>query len=133
MKGRMPRWSEADDAAVRAVGASRKPGAGAKWPSVDCPDRGTISGDDAKKRWFRLGKHSSASTQAPVQAAPSGIQAVGADDGETAATTTPTSDGPCATHDENDEPPPRPHMSALALVRRFATTVPTPGKQAVLR
>jgi hypothetical protein len=102
----MPRWSEADDAAVRAVGASRKPGAGAKWPSVDCPDRGTISGDDAKKRWFRLGKHSSASTQAPVQAAPSGIQAVGADDGETAATTTPTSDGPCATHDENDEPPP---------------------------
>jgi hypothetical protein len=102
----MPRWSEADDAAVRAVGASRKPGAGAKWPSVDCPDRGTISGDDAKKRWFRLGKHSSASTQAPVQAAPAGIQAVGADDGETAATTTPTSDGPCATHDENDEPPP---------------------------
>ena len=106
VKGRMPRWSEADDAAVRAVGASRKPGAGAKWPSVDCPDRGTISGDDAKKRWSRLGKHSSASTQAPVQAAPSGIQAVGADDGETAATTTPTSDGPCATHDENDEPPP---------------------------
>ena len=102
----MPRWSEADDAAVRAVGASRKPGAGAKWPSVDCPDRGTISGDDAKKRWSRLGKHSSALTQAPVQAAPAGIQAVGADDGETAATTTPTSDGPCATHDENDEPPP---------------------------
>ena len=52
------------------------------------------------------GKRSSALTQAPVQAAPAGIQAVGADDGETAATTTPTSDGPCATHDENDEPTP---------------------------
>ena len=67
---------------------------------------GTISGDDAKKRWSRLGKHSSALTQVSVQAAPAGIQAVGADDGETAATTTPTSDGPCATYDENDEPPP---------------------------
>ena len=93
----MPRWSEADDAAVRAVGASRKPGAGAKWPSVDCPDRGIISGDDAKKRRSRLGKHSSAPTPAAAPAAPAGLQAFGANDGETAATTTPTSDGPCAT------------------------------------
>ena len=89
----MPRWSEADDAVVCAVGAGREPGSRAKWPSVNCPDRGVISGDDAKKRWCRLGKRLPA--PAPAAAAAAGLPAAGADDSETAAATTPTDDGPC--------------------------------------
>ena len=54
------RWTAADDAAVTAAAAARsQPGAGSAWPAVDCPDRGTISGDNAKKRWNRI-RHRSA-------------------------------------------------------------------------
>ena len=57
----MPRWTERVDDAVRAAGEGReRPGAGSAWPSVVCPDRGTISGDDAKKRWNRIKARQSA-------------------------------------------------------------------------
>ena len=62
----MPRWSEADDAAVRAADAARdRAGRGSAWPEVHCPDRGTISGVEAQKRFHRI--NSRAAAPAPAR------------------------------------------------------------------
>ena len=49
-----PRWTAADDAAVSAAASARS---GRAWPDwVDCPNRGRITADEARKRFCVLGK-----------------------------------------------------------------------------
>ena len=49
-----PRWTAADDAAVSAAASARS---GREWPDwVDCPNRGRITADEARKRFCVLGK-----------------------------------------------------------------------------
>ena len=62
----MPRWSAADDAAILAVDASRERGGAGTWPEqVRCPDRGTITGKQARDRCARL--NSRAAAPAPAR------------------------------------------------------------------
>ena len=49
-----PRWTASDDAAVSAAASARS---GRAWPDwVDCPTRGRITADEARKRHCVLGK-----------------------------------------------------------------------------
>ena len=51
----MPRWSEADDAHVLAVDAARERAGRGTWPEeVLCPDRGKITGKQARQRCARI-------------------------------------------------------------------------------
>ena len=51
----MPRWSEADDAHVLAVDAARERAGRCTWPEeVLCPDRGKITGKQARDRCARI-------------------------------------------------------------------------------
>ena len=63
----MPRWTAADDAAVLAAHAARqRPGTGSAWPDVHCPDRGTITGAQARYRCARINRRAAAPTPARV-------------------------------------------------------------------
>ena len=48
------RWTKADDDAILAAGAALADRS--IWQPGDCPNRGTVQGQDAKKRVSRLGK-----------------------------------------------------------------------------
>ena len=48
----MPRWTDEDDAAIDAAAAART---GNTWPEmIDLPDRGRITGEQARKRFARI-------------------------------------------------------------------------------
>ena len=48
------RWTKADDDAILAAGAALVDRS--IWQPVDCPNRGAVQGQDAKKWVSRLGK-----------------------------------------------------------------------------
>ena len=62
-----PRWSKRDDEAIMDAAEAR---GGSAWPAtVALPDRGPISGEDAQKRFSRLGKRKA---QPPLRGSPKG-------------------------------------------------------------
>ena len=61
------RWTKADDDAILAAGAALADRS--IWQPGDCPNRGTVQGQDAKKRVSRLGKRAREQADEP----PSGL------------------------------------------------------------
>ena len=50
----LARWTKAEDDAILAAGAALADRS--IWQPADCPNRGTVQGQDAKKQFSRLGK-----------------------------------------------------------------------------
>ena len=64
----MPRWTPRDDLAVMAAAKGRS---GSRWPAVvELPDRGTITGAEARRRFWKLTQPEGVQATAPPTTAP---------------------------------------------------------------